>query len=666
MVPVVFNQCFGWLHDASGSTGVVMCNPYGHEAILAHRGWRGIAEHLASTGTPVLRFDYRGTGDSDESEGDGDRLDAWVESIRDAARFLRENTPVQRVVLCGVRLGAMLAVMAASAECAIDGLVLLAPVISGREYLRELKLMQRHWRNSAAAHIPAEDNVAGHVEALGFRLYPPSIARLASANLLIQAAPVVPRVLILDSLNGLAIRRLCEHYRLSGIDVEMHDFPDYPRLIGEANYARPPLLTCAALTTWMATFDAPASPLPQGAFADPKGAARTADPSCLAAAALKSVAERAERGCVPATLTGDGFIETAVHFDGGRLFGIYCQPGQRSAVLLQGGNGGAVASTSSTSSLRESIIAQGGDVSRHGVLFANTAASHHIGESRMWVEQARNLARQGVASLRMDVGLIGESRCAAASMSDADQHADQSVTDVMLGIDFLFDKGHTLPNAIGICSGAYLVMKAALANTRLRGALLINQRAYVLTSGLVERTGTEPIVASSAVYLQSLRSPEKWHRLFAGEIPFATITKALLIRRVAQWRRAATYVLDALTGRDSDRTLVRRNFKLLEKRGVRLHIAYGDLDVGLEEARLFFARDLQWLRKLRHVTADIERALDHGLFLYPARALLQRWIEEQIIELEMARVSRMRSAGHVSSVLKDPRSQHSVSRPNDT
>jgi hypothetical protein len=583
----------------------------------------------------------------------------------------------------------MLAIMAASAECAIDGLVLLAPALSGREYLRELKLMQRQWRNSAAAHIPVEDNVAGHVEALGFRLYPASIARLESANLLVQAAPTVNRVLILDSLNVIAIRRLCDHYRASGIHVEMQDFPDYPRLVGESNYTRPALLTIAALSAWIAASGLSASlpasssssgsssssllaPMPTAALAQSAGSADPDEPDLADASALmvaassRDVRKWAERPAPPATLIGDGFIETAVHFDNGRLFGIYCQPGMRPTSKVPDGGGDAVATSGVAGALGEWITARGGDVSRHGVLFANTAASHHIGEARMWVQQARNLARQGVASLRMDVGLIGESLCPAATMSDADQHADQSVKDVILGVDFLFEKGHILPTAVGICSGAYLVMKAATANARLCGALLINQRAYVLTSGLIERTGAEPIVASNAVYLRSLRSREKWHRLLAGQIPLAAIAKALLIRRGSQWRRAATYVLDALTGRDSDRAVVRRHFKLLEKRGVQLRVVYGDLDVGLEEARLFFGGDLQWLRTLRNAKADIEQVLDHGLFLYPARALLQRWIEEQIIALEMTRVSKMRNAGNVSSVPKDPRAQHSVSRHNDT
>ena len=109
MTPVVFDGCFGWLHNARGDTGVVLCNPYGHEALWAHRSWRGLAEHLSANGMPALRFDYRGTGDSAQSEDDGERVDAWVSSVMDAVQYLRKTTGVKRVVLCGVRLGGMVA-----------------------------------------------------------------------------------------------------------------------------------------------------------------------------------------------------------------------------------------------------------------------------------------------------------------------------------------------------------------------------------------------------------------------------------------------------------------------------------------------------------------------------------------------------------------------------
>src|SRR5208282_6426264 len=64
------HSLFGWLHWPRGvpmaSVGVVICNPFGYEAICGHRSMRAFAEAAASVGVPALRFDYLGTGDSED------------------------------------------------------------------------------------------------------------------------------------------------------------------------------------------------------------------------------------------------------------------------------------------------------------------------------------------------------------------------------------------------------------------------------------------------------------------------------------------------------------------------------------------------------------------------------------------------------------------------
>src|SRR6516225_1390301 len=184
MEPVVFDGCFGWLHPANGRHGVVLCNPFGYDALCTHRGWRRLAQRLAARGMPVLRFDYPGAGDSLGDEEDPRRIEAWIDSIAGAVRHLRERTGVEQVSLCGLRLGATLAALAGERMGDIDGLVLLSPALSGRNYLRELRAHRQSWLSTPAGMtadpIP---ETAAYVEAFGFGLHGDDIARLGAVDL---------------------------------------------------------------------------------------------------------------------------------------------------------------------------------------------------------------------------------------------------------------------------------------------------------------------------------------------------------------------------------------------------------------------------------------------------------------------------------------------------
>src|SRR5207248_357876 len=101
-----------------------------------HRSLRHLADALAAVGWPCVRFDWHGTGDSGGSDEDPDRVATWLANIRDAQAWLTRQLGCKRISVVGLRLGATLAAHAASAE-EIDGLVLWAPVVKGRRYVRE-------------------------------------------------------------------------------------------------------------------------------------------------------------------------------------------------------------------------------------------------------------------------------------------------------------------------------------------------------------------------------------------------------------------------------------------------------------------------------------------------------------------------------------------------
>jgi len=635
MTPVVFDGCFGWLHNARGDTGVVLCNPYGHEALWAHRSWRGLAEHLSANGMPALRFDYRGTGDSAQSEDDGERVDAWVSSVMDAVQYLRKTTGVKRVVLCGVRLGGMVASLAAQRLGDIDGLVLMAPAETGKGYLRELKLMHRRWRNTSAPHIAVETLSDGIIETVGYRLNAETAARLEALSLLADGGvPGVPQVLIMDPVKVAASDKLRDRFAQAGSKVEVSDFADYAHLMSDSISSPAPAQSYESVATWVM------------ALASGSGGG-----SCERSVSDNVRSGQATAAADTAKLSGDGFIETPVIFDSGRLFGVYCQPAPITSSIA----------SCQSDSLSTFQAATGAVLSQQAVLFSNTARSHHVGEARMWVTHARRLARLGVASLRMDVGLLGDSANAPVSVSVADLHAPQSVTDVGAGIDWLVAAGHGRPTAVGICSGAYLTLHAAAAHKEIAGVTLINQREYFWAEGREQALGLA--VASTTVYMQSVRSMEKWKRVLAGETPIVAIVGALLKRRAKQWKEKLTYLFGAVVGVESATRVVRKKFEALDKRGVDVRVTYGSFDEGLEQSAAFLGTDFSWVTGLPKAEAKTDDSMDHALFLYPARQAMMQSIEQQLLDQMAASrdfalsssvtASRGTTQSHVGGVLPD-------------
>ncbi len=145
--PTLFGkpQLFGIYHPAGGSgvsgrPGVLLCPPIGHEHTRSHRALKVVAESLSRAGYHVLRFDYRGLGDSSGDSADGGRA-PWCEDVLQALEELEALSGVKDVRIVGLRLGAALAATAIgsrrrrSSHPSVSHLVLWDPVLSGDEFL---------------------------------------------------------------------------------------------------------------------------------------------------------------------------------------------------------------------------------------------------------------------------------------------------------------------------------------------------------------------------------------------------------------------------------------------------------------------------------------------------------------------------------------------------
>lgn len=106
---------FAAYHAPEGNrrgTALLICNPFGSDALVAHRMLRVLAEQVARDGRSTMRFDYTNTGDSDGACEDADAVN-WQQDIAAADELLRLESGCLDVAWLGLGLGANLALAAA-------------------------------------------------------------------------------------------------------------------------------------------------------------------------------------------------------------------------------------------------------------------------------------------------------------------------------------------------------------------------------------------------------------------------------------------------------------------------------------------------------------------------------------------------------------------------
>ncbi len=178
------------LRDSQPRAAALLCSPFGHEAIRAHRLYRVLAEQLSRAGVAALRFDPYGAGDSAGDDEDID-LDGWGQDVVTAHAELMARSGATAATWIGVRLGATVALRASIGQAAVSRLVLWDPVLDGRAYLAELETRQA---DAMRGYGAAPGAIATAAESLGFALSRPLVTQLSDLRpetlALPDAAPV--------------------------------------------------------------------------------------------------------------------------------------------------------------------------------------------------------------------------------------------------------------------------------------------------------------------------------------------------------------------------------------------------------------------------------------------------------------------------------------------
>jgi dienelactone hydrolase len=388
----------------------VIVPPFGYEAICAHRTLKHLAEDIAGAGFIALRFDLDGTGDSAGDDTDNDRMEAWLASIGDACDLVRGNGAAQ-LALVGVRLGAALAILCARDREDVRALVAFNAVVSGKAYLRELRVLQ----NAMNLAPPPTRFEEGGQETNGFLLNAQVCERLKNLDLTTMAATSADLWLL-----------------------ERDDMPERhgPWLDALRAAGRRPVIKRIAGYTKM--LDAAHANHVAHDFIDACIECARSMPEN--AADLTPASRYALRSSIELRSGGATIVEEVVA-PGMGMFGILARP------------------------------SKGG--SDRALLILNAGAIRHIGSNRMSVPLARRLAAMGQEALRADFTGIGDSPARDGEPENI-VYGPHGVADVGILVEWLRTRGARNITVGGMCSGAYHAFRGAIAWQVINRIYMIN------------------------------------------------------------------------------------------------------------------------------------------------------------------------------------------------
>lgn len=594
---------FGWIHPAlepqASDLGLVICNPFGYETICAHRSLRAFAEAAAAAGIPTLRFDYRGTGDSSGTPGEEDQISGWCDDVRAGIEFLERTCSVQRICLLGLRLGALLAARVA-AERPVHQLVAVAPVTSGRRYVRELRALQASVAagDVADAAAPAKVDCRRGMEVAGFPVSEAALNTLAQIDLSKLPAPSATSTLIIDRDDLPCARPWADALEADGVEVKYLQLAGFTNMVSTPHASVMPTAMISATMQWL----------------EPHR--RAGAPDCTRAIPGDGPVESRMR---IEHENGPELIEQAMFIDRERLlFGIVTEPVSQ---------------------------AERTEVSADAVILLNTGATSHVGPNRMYVELARRWAARGYRVLRFDLAGLGDS--ATRPGQDPNQvYPPSALDDVRIAIDFLRTQRSTHEVILaGLCSGAYHGLRSAVAGLPVNTVLLVNPLTFYWKQGSrLEDLQISEVVRNPGVYAKNALSSRHWAKLIRGQV---NLWRAGLVFLRRSW----------LTVESAFRDLCRRlrihlphdlgwDLQSVTERGIRVVFFFARGDTGHELLRLQGGTSLRRLGDRCHI--HIIDDADHIFTQLPAR---MRLIELLSADL-MARPSHVPPCGSTVHLLQ--------------
>lgn len=461
---------FGVIHHAATRDvplAVVVVPPFGYEEICAHRSLRALADALAAAGVPAVRVDLDGTGDSEGSDLEPDRLAAWQASIADAIALAHGELGVARVIVLGLRLGATLAVLAAEGRADVDAVIAIAPVIKPKAYLRELAALQGAL-GLVAPPAGAVADVSPAEEATGFAITTATRTALAALDLT-TATP--RRALAIDRDDLKASDAYVTAWRGRGAEVEHERLPGYVDLMADPHLVKEPTAMIARVVAY--------------------ARARAAAP-----AAVPATPPAILRGVTRARIAGAD--DEIVPIDDAMVACVTRPPA-------------------------------GAPRTDRTLLLLNAGAVGRIGPNRSYVELARRLATLGVTVARVDQSGVGDSDTRRGEAEHV-VYGERALADAHIAAGWAARTlGGTLAVA-GLCSGAFHALRLALDGEYVQIAIPINCPLYRYQPGQPLDFSGFRATREAQRYKQAIGDGGKWKKLLRGEVDVRAAARVVVQR----------------------------------------------------------------------------------------------------------------------------------------
>jgi len=592
---------FGWLHRAqrprAAGIGVVICKPFGFEAVSSHLSLRAFAEAAADAGLPTLRLDYSGTGDSEDLDVEANQVQAWLADIEAGVAELRRLTGVESVCLLGFRLGALLAALGAARCPHVRAVIAVAPIVNGKRYVSELRNFERAaMQRLAALHpgsdAPGEAQPAGrsHLEVSGFPLARASIEELLGIELA-QAEPGAARYLIIDRNDLPAARSWADKLLAAGCQVDYRAMPGFIEMMMRApDLTVIPTDMIAAVREWLAQLCAQA----------PAGAAGAGLPAASSSELLLGPKD------LPTSV-----IEHPVRLGAEpQLFGILTRP---------------------AASERR----------RRGVILLNSGGDYHIGPRRMHVSLARRWAGRGCYVLRLDLSGLGDSDKLPGEPGNV-VFPPRAMDDIRLAVEHMrATYGVQELTLGGMCSGAFHSLRAAVAQLRVNRIILVNPLNFFWEKDMtLETVQTWEVAHKPAEYRRQLFSLRAWRRVLFGEVSLLRVLKVYfkgpLFALHSQLRSVARQLGVRL------KNDLARELQQVAADGVGIVFVFSRDDAGINLLQMESGLSTEGLRK-RYRLRLVDGA-DHNFTRSGPRAMLEQVLSEELFAGHVAEPARAEPA----------------------